>query len=107
MASVILIPVDMSEPLRRIDVIGLEDFQEAVGGNIEGVTYASDRRVCAFINEEGKLLGLPVNWRATKLFAGQLYGDVIVGPCLIASIDDMGETVDAPAGFESQISSAA
>lgn len=37
----------------------LEAFQQAVGGYIETITFASD--ACLVVNEEGRLLGLPHN----------------------------------------------
>lgn len=55
----------------------LEDLQCIVGGYIETVTFAED---CTLIvNEEGKLQGLPVNFR--------IFGDVIVGTALFVGVD--------------------
>lgn len=54
----------------------LEDLQCIVGGYIETVTFAED---CTLIvNEEGKLQGLPVNFR--------IFGGVIVGTALFAGV---------------------
>lgn len=54
----------------------LKALQSAVGGYIETVTFAED---CTLIvNEEGKLQGLPVNFR--------IFGDVIVGTALFAGV---------------------
>ena len=39
---------------------GLESLQKAVGGYIE-ITYPFDDPVAVVCNEEGKLLGLPLN----------------------------------------------
>lgn len=75
--------------------IPLEELQTAVGGFIETVPYLSSitideigpHKCVAFCNEEGKLIGLPLNVVATKMWADQLpehfalndalYGDVI------------------------------
>ena len=55
----------------------LEALQCIVGGYIETVTFAED---CTLIvNEEGKLQGLPVNFR--------IFGDVIVGTAVLAGVD--------------------
>lgn len=55
----------------------LEALQDAVGGNIETVTIASD--ACIVCNEEGRLMGLPYNCRILGLdFAGTV---LIVGTC--------------------------
>lgn len=54
----------------------LKALQSAVGGYIETVTFEKD---CTLIvNEEGKLQGLPVNFR--------IFGDVIVGTALFAGV---------------------
>ena len=55
----------------------LEDLQSAVGGYIKTVTFAED---CTLVvNEEGKLKGLPMNFR--------IFGDVIVGTAVLAGVD--------------------
>jgi len=57
----------------------LDELQEIVGGYIQ-IVSASDGRIIV-LNEEGKLIGLPINPIATQLFfPGQ---DVIVGNVLI------------------------
>ena len=55
----------------------LEELQDAVGGNIEIVSFASD--ACIICNEEGRLRGLPFNCR--------LLGIDFVGPILIVGVD--------------------
>lgn len=52
--------------------IGLEELQLSVGGLIELVTTTGN--VSLFCNEEGKLLGLPVNDVATDLWHHYLSG---------------------------------
>lgn len=61
---------------------GLEELQKIVGGLIEIVQLDEDRIMV--INEEGKLLGLPINEFATEVY--RVYNntmDVIVGEALI------------------------
>lgn len=60
----------------------LEELQRFVGGHIE--IFTLDGKEVMVINEEGKLKGLPVNVRATRLFR-QFHGvgDYIVGDALI------------------------
>ena len=60
----------------------LEEMQRAVGGYVEHVTL--DGRTGLWVNEEGKLTGLPVNSLATRVWEFY-YGptDVIVGPALL------------------------
>lgn len=55
----------------------LEAMQEAVGGYIETLTFATD--CAAIVNEEGKLRGLPVNF--------ELLGEVLVGNVLFVGVD--------------------
>ena len=72
----------------------LADLQGGVGGNIEIVPYFTryeDKPAVAFCNEEGKLHGLPVNQRATKLWYAQelrfMGRDILVGPIVIVTGD--------------------
>lgn len=54
----------------------LEAMQKAVGGPIQAV-YPFDEPVALICNEEGKLLGLPLN-RCLRLNTGEIY-DIIAG----------------------------
>jgi len=62
----------------------LEELQEFVGGYIE-IVHPQDRRRqrgrILVVNEEGKLLGLPVNARASEIYSAPF--DVIMGPALL------------------------
>jgi hypothetical protein len=61
------------------------NLQEAVGGYLEAVRTASG--AVLYINEEGKLYGLPLNVEATLLTAGQLTpGDFIVGDAVLLTL---------------------
>lgn len=55
----------------------LEALQEAVGGYIETLTFATD--CAAIVNEEGKLRGLPANFC--------FLGEVLVGNVLFVGVD--------------------
>lgn len=59
----------------------LEELQEIVGGYIEIVPFGMNLLV---VNEEGKLLGLPVNVGATSMMSGR---DTIVGNALYCRKD--------------------
>ena len=48
------------------DEPSLKEAQEFVGGYVEGITFPNGDYL--MINEEGKLLGLPLNEEATKLW---------------------------------------
>lgn len=71
------------------DSLDLKTLQEIVEGNIEtvpvvlssGWSKEKDVGLTLIINEEGKLLGLPVNQKATDMAA--IYNDVIVGNAVL------------------------
>lgn len=64
---------------------GLRYLQAAVGGLIEPVDFeVMDLEHTLWLNEEGKLHGLPYNDLASYLVAGSLFpGDYIVGDCIV------------------------
>ena len=69
-----------------------DTLKAAVGGWLEGVPLVG---VTAYVNEEGKIMGLPVNALATRLAHGDeaiyphdtINGDMIV----LGALDDDGE----------------
>ena len=66
----------------------LESAQQFVGGMVEGITFPNGDYM--IINEEGKMLGLPVNEQATKLWRETFtkdkylfgYDDFVCGPVI-------------------------
>ena len=80
----LVIPADDEQPLSRnqLPAAGLEDRQQLVGGLIQGVDL-TDPPARLYCNEEGKVLELPLNKRATLLLWAHnpafRYRDVIVG----------------------------
>ena len=77
--------VVMVEVGRKACEMELEDslasMQRAVGGLIQAVYEPGGRDAALICNEEGKLLGLPVNQAATDMAA--IYNDVIVGNAIL------------------------
>lgn len=71
----------MVEPERRPYETELEDslgaMQRCVGGTIETIYEPGGRDAALICNDEGKLLGLPLN-RALRDESGEIY-DVIAG----------------------------
>lgn len=62
------------------DALGLEELQVAVGGYIEFVYIQHDNECLTMaVNEEGLLLGLPVNHTASILANRYIVGDVVIG----------------------------
>lgn len=89
---------------------GLDQMQTLVGGYVEAVAVpefvpGSDRAT-AYVNEEGKILGLPINRRATDFMvpgAGMLFGDYVAGPFLLCGFDPAtGAHADLPAEVEAR-----
>lgn len=79
----IVIPAEEAQPLQtQLLTQGLEDRQELVGGLIQGIDF-TDPPARLYCNEEGKVLELPMNKRATLLLWAHnqafRYRDVIVG----------------------------
>lgn len=74
---------------------GLSRLQELVGGYIE-TTLTVKRKYLLIVNEEGKLLGLPVNGKAT---VACLFPDTIVGTAVLmkAGKEDLEPMDDAEA----------
>lgn len=73
---------------------------EAVGGIIEAVGFG-DNEYFAYVNEEGKLYGLPENKVATEIWyesgARILIGDYIAGNALFfGEVDENGNNTDIP-----------
>jgi len=65
----------------------LEELQAFVGGYIELVRIDGERNL--WLNEEGKLDGLPLNVKATKLTHGIIAEwDFIVGDVLVATPEE-------------------
>ena len=95
------IKVLLVEPEERPRVVeigtGLEDLQHAVGGDIE-VVYPFEDRVGLIVNEEGKLIGLPLN-RALRDENNEVY-DIIAGSFLVAGLteDNFGSLTEEQIG---------
>lgn len=84
----------------KVETVHISDFrgiQVAVGGHFDLVCSAS-YQTSFWVNDEGKLIGLPINpvatavlWKLNPAFANY---DVLCGPVLISGgSDDEGETL--------------
>ena len=71
------------------DEPNLKEAQKFVGGYVEGITFPNGDYL--IINEEGKLMQLPLNEEATKLWRSTFtkdkyafgYDDFVVGPAIL------------------------
>lgn len=88
--KVIIIPTDAAPAVAEIEST-LQAFQTVVGGFIEAVPLPDGSTL--WLNEEGKIDGLPFNERATVLTRGILGPtDMVVGNVFITGpLDDEGD----------------
>ena len=92
----IVIPADEALPLEKLEVHGIQDMQKAVGGLFE-VLDTQEPAASVWSNEEGLILDLPVNRRASILLwlgnkAHRGY-TTLRGDCLVTgNPDDQGQT---------------
>lgn len=78
--------IENVEPKNGSD-FSLEELQEIVGGCVE---FAHMGKETMALNEEGKLLGLPMNEKATSLYHEHVYkGDYIVGDVLVCDANQI------------------
>ena len=101
----VVIPADDSEPLRyhQIRASNLDQYRDAVSGNLEVVSLLRPSS-SLYCNEEGKLLGLCPNGRATMLlwthFPALRFRDYIAGDALLTGpVDPDGWDTDLPEDF--------
>ena len=106
MTKAMYIPVD--EPPRLVEYEGYAGLKALVGGWIEGIAGDADKIGPAgdftwfgYVDEEGKIKGLPVNEPATALASAiGWYGagsDVLCGPVVfLGPVDGEGDDSDVP-----------
>ena len=79
------------------DEPNLKEAQEFVGGMVEGITFPNGDYL--IINEEGKLMQLPLNPEATALWRATFDNDnfvtgrkdFVVGPAILIKKDEINE----------------
>jgi len=93
MARALIVRVDNTTEVKEFTVgDSYNMLREAVGGYIECVHLRS-LGVDMWCNEEGKLIGLPLNELATELFFQEFNAvDLMVGDVIFTTCDDEGET---------------
>lgn len=64
----LLIPADLTLPIKEVQADGLRDLQALVGGYIQDMPHQHER-VSVWGDEEGKIKGRPINARATTVWA--------------------------------------
>lgn len=101
--KVLVYPPEASVPARfeYIDPASLEAMQTLVGGDIQligGLCDWADTRWAAFVHEEGKVRGMPVNGRATWLAhsLGWPTHDFLVGTVAFCGPTKDGHSTSVP-----------
>ncbi|MFB8776850.1 DUF3846 domain-containing protein [Streptomyces broussonetiae] len=102
MITAIVLPADLRTPIRTVelDKRDLNAYRGLVGGPLEIITFERPEATL-YLNDEGKLEGLPLNQRATLMasvhnsaFRGR---DVIVGDAfLVGPADRHGDDLSVP-----------
>lgn len=102
----IVVPHDIEQPVTQLEFErgDLAKMREVVEGNVE-VLDIEERKISLWFNEEGKLMEMPINYRATFIlwvyrpeFAG--VADPVVGNALITGMPDgRGDTKTTPKDF--------
>lgn len=101
------IPTDESEPITALEVFQLEDYQAAVGGWIEPVDIPT-LGVTIYVHEDGLMLNLPFNARATFLWWHSVPAArqkaMLVGPVLVVGLPDRnGDSTSVPVGVTTML----
>ena len=100
MTKGIYIPADERLPLEVRQFKDVDDYQQAVGGLIDAVDLY-DIGATLYVNDEGLVIGLPFNARATHLWwlhVPQARNEAyLVGNAVLVGVPDAdGETTDIP-----------
>ncbi|TYL51179.1 DUF3846 domain-containing protein [Agromyces mariniharenae] len=100
MVNGIVIPIYDNEPITELQVEKLEDYQAVVGGWIEPVDIPA-LGVTIYVHEEGRLLNLPFNSRASFLWwyfvPEARQRAMLVGPALLVGLPNRsGESTNVP-----------
>ena len=80
--------------IKTLDNTGLQALQSAVGGWVQAIDLANDLTI--WVNEEGKLIGLPHNQTAQKLWDKTFWvgSDFVVGDVVLTGgTGEEGETL--------------
>lgn len=87
---ILLVEPGKQPVLKEIDG-SLKSMQEIVGGTIQAL-YPFEEPVALICNDEGKLLGLPLN-RALRDETGQIY-DIIAGTFFLCGAPEGGDSFE-------------
>lgn len=84
-----LIPAELTQPIALVeftDSLFMTMASSAVGGYLERVRLPpalGQFNICMFVNEDGVARHIPINRRASALYPGLIFGDVV----LVSTVD--------------------
>jgi hypothetical protein len=98
MVKALFIPVSGPARIEEVERNDLRSMQDLVGGYLEAVWLPGAGRAHLYVNEEGKLNGLPMNVVANTLWHRLTgpSGDVLVGDALVLGGTAAGNEADCP-----------
>lgn len=100
--KIVLIPAKGAVTAKDVETVDLATLQHAVDGDIQVVNLGPDNVVAPnctlYVNEDGKVNGLPVNEIATRMTRGVLGAyDLVVGDTvLVGPPTEEGDDTGAP-----------
>lgn len=89
MTKVLVLYMDNEFEVKRMES---NEYKSTIGGYFEVVTL--DERICCYVNEEGRLLGLPLNPWSKKLMSLRLIPCPLYGNIIVCHIDEEGDDQD-------------
>ena len=108
-AKVLKIPASGGREFIEVEMadgeVPLKFLQDSVGGWIEcvGLFGTGMPELDIYLNEEGKLMGLPPNIVATRLSGIDRHGDLIVGDAVVCARSGQGKTKGLSASQETAL----
>ena len=99
MVSAVFLPAGVDVEPQPMLVTDYTDLQNAVGGRFDVVSTnmnMDDVSIIGYVNDEGILLGMEMNYLATNLFQRELFGDCVVVWGLNEDGEYDGENHDIP-----------
>jgi hypothetical protein len=103
MKTALRINTDFTTEVLDLEADSLSQLQEAVGGLVQAIDLQDN--LTLWCNEEGKLIGLPVNVMGTRLWE-KSFGltDVIMGNVVFTGgTDDEGDNLAIPRHWQVQL----
>ena len=94
------LPCGMGATVRPVEINGIDDIQELVGGHFDAVRQECDGVMAVgYVHDEGLLLDMEPNYLASALFMREIRGNVVVVNGYNGDGEYDGESYDLPTEF--------